>query len=179
MFVHLISNENDLFFTCSKSSNTIKISFVKVSFAKMKLFRFKYNRFSYLEPDQRLVHSFTYAASEGDIITVDRFLREGMPVDADDHRSATALRRAIMFNRTDVIKRLVDEGADVNRQTRYGEETPLHLAARHNKTEAVRLLLDNGEDINLKNYSNKTPLDEARKGSEVESLLLQLQQSAP
>ena len=102
-----------------------------------------------------------------------------MPVDADDYCSATALRRAIMFNRTDVIKRLVDEGADVNRQTRYTKDTPLHFAARDNKTEAVRLLLDNGADINLKNDNNKTPLDEARKGSEVESLLLQLQQSAP
>ena len=40
VFVHLISNESDLLFTCNKSSNTIKISFVKVSFAKMKLFRF-------------------------------------------------------------------------------------------------------------------------------------------
>ena len=40
MFVLLISNENDLFFTCNKSSNTIKKSLVKVSFAKMKMFRF-------------------------------------------------------------------------------------------------------------------------------------------
>ena len=91
----------------------------------------------------------------------------------------TALHHATLFNRTGVIKRLVDEGADVNRQTRYIKNTPLHLAAGFNKTEAVRLLLDNGADINLKNYSNKTPLDVARKGSEVESLLLQLQQSAP
>ena len=39
--------------------------------------------------------------------------------------------------------------------------------------------MGNGADINLKNYENKTPLDEAKEGSEVESLLLQLQQSAP
>ena len=66
----------------------------------------------------------------------------------------------------------------LNRQ-HVTEGTPLHLAARHNNTEAVRLLLVNGTDINLKNYSNKTPLDIADKGSEVESLLLLLQQSAP
>ena len=59
------------------------------------------------------------------------------------------------------------------------KETPLHLATQNNKTEAVRLLLDNGADINLKNSDNKTPLDVARIGSEAESLLLQLQLSAP
>ena len=106
-------------------------------------------------------------------------LRERMPVDVSIRGGWTALHYATWFNRIDVIKRLVDEGADVNRQTRYGNETPLHFAARKNNTEAVRLLLDNGADINLKNSENKTPLDVARKGSEAEHLLLQLQQSAP
>ena len=106
-------------------------------------------------------------------------LREGMPVDVNNVNSYTALHSATLLNRTDVIKRLVDEGADVNRQTRYGKNTPLHMAADCNQTEAVRLLLDNGADINLENNGNKTPLHVARKGSEIESLLLQLQQSAP
>ena len=70
------------------------------------------------------------------------------------------------------------EGADVNKQTQF-KNTPLHWAARNNNTEVARLLLDNGADINLKNKDNKTPLDEAPEGSEVEHLLLQLQQSAP
>ena len=103
-------------------------------------------------------------------------LREGIPVDVID---GTALEMATRFNRTDVIKRLVDEGADVNRRDRYDEDTPLHWAARNNYTEVVRLLLDNGADINLKNFDNKTPFHVALKGSEIESLLLQLQQSAP
>ena len=115
----------------------------------------------------------------GDVITVDRLLREGMPVHVSDAVDWTALHHATWLNRTDVIKRLVDEGADVNRQTQYGHETPLELAARDNYTEAVQLLLDNGADINLKNNDNKTPLHVALKGSEIESLLLQLQQGAP
>ena len=88
-------------------------------------------------------------------------LRERMPVDVSIRGGWTALHYATWFNRIDVIRRLVDEGADVNRQTRYGNETPLHFAARKNNTEAVRLLLDNGADINLENGSYKTPLDEA------------------
>ena len=106
-------------------------------------------------------------------------LREGMPVDVSFGIGWTALHRATAFNQTDVIERLLHEGADVNRQIRFFKNTPLHWAVQNNNTEAVRLLLDNGADINLKNDDNKTPLDEAHKGSDVESLLLQLQQSAP
>ena len=101
-----------------------------------------------------------------------------MPVGVSDGDGWTALHSATAFNQTDVIKRLLHEEADVNRQTRWYKDTPLHFAARFNKTKAVRLLLDIGADINLKNGNNKTPLDVARKGSKVESLLLQLQQSA-
>ena len=115
----------------------------------------------------------------GDVKTVDRLLRKGMSVNMNDEGGWTALHRATAFNQTDVIKRLLHEGADVNRQIRFFKNTPLHMAAEYNKTEAVRLLLDNGADINLKNDNNKTALDVARKGSEVESLLLLLQQSAP
>ena len=106
-------------------------------------------------------------------------LTEGMPVDVSDVDGWTALHHATWHNQTDVIKRLLHEGADVNRHNGYFQETPLHFAARDSNTGAVRLLLDNGPDINVKNIDNLTPLDEAQKGSEVESLLLQLQQSAP
>ena len=99
-------------------------------------------------------------------------LREGMSVDVSIGNGWTALGCATWHDQTDVIKLLVGEGADVNRQD-VVKGTPLHMAARNNKTEAVRLLLDNGADINLKNIHKKTPLDEACKGSEVERLLLQ------
>ena len=103
-------------------------------------------------------------------------LREGIPVNAS-YGDWTALHYATASNQTDVIKRLVHEGADVNRQDRL-KDTPLHVAVQYNYTEAARLLMDNGVDINLRNNRNKTPTDYASIGSEIESLLLQLQQSA-
>ena len=63
-------------------------------------------------------------------------------MDVSDEGGWTALHHASWSNQTDVIERLVDEGADVNRQD-DDKDTPLHYAARDNKTEAVRLLLDN------------------------------------
>ena len=111
------------------------------------------------------------------MITVEWMLTDGMLVDLSDGYWA-AIHPAAIKNRTAVVKRLLHEQADVNRQTTFGKDTPLHIAARYNHSEVARLLLNNGADIKLKNNNKKTPLDEARNGSKIESLLLQLQQSA-
>ena len=79
-----------------------------------------------------------------------------------------------MFNEIDVIKHLLHEGANMNIQTRYYKDTPLHYAAQNNKTEAARILIENGADVNLINYDNKTPLDVASKRIKVECLLVQV-----
>ena len=100
-----------------------------------------------------------------------------MPVDASNQYDRTALYWATRSNQTDVIKRLLHEGADVNRQTRCNKATPLHYAVLYNYTEVVRMFIEGGADVSLKNCANETPLDEAVKGSEVERLLLQVQQS--
>ena len=101
-----------------------------------------------------------------------------MPVDVSDGDGNTALHCASTSNRTDVIKRLLHEGANMNIQDRYTKYSPLQWAALDNKTEAriltARILIENGADVNLMNDDNKTPLDLARKGSEVERLLLQV-----
>ena len=97
-----------------------------------------------------------------------------MPVDVSGVFGWTALHNATLRNRIDVIKLLLHEGADVNRQDDY-KDTPLHIAAQYNKTEVARLLIQNGADVNIRNDVNNTPLDDARKGSEVERLLLQHQ----
>ena len=100
-------------------------------------------------------------------------------MDVSDWFGNTALHWASMLNQTDVIKHLLHEGANMNIQDRYYKHTPLHLAAQYNKTETARILIENGADVDLMNYGNKTPLDYADKGSEVERLLMQVQQSAP
>ena len=101
-----------------------------------------------------------------------------MPVDVSDGIGWTALHTASMSNRTDVIKHLLHEGANMNIQNRW-EDTPLHRAVRRKSTDAARILIENGANVNLLNDYDKTPLDLADIGSEVERLLLQVQQSAP
>ena len=97
-----------------------------------------------------------------------------MPVDVSNVFGCTALHLATMYNRIGVVKLLLRKEADANKQD-INKDTPLHMAARKNYTEVARLLIQNGADVNIQNHRNKTPLDDARKGSEVERLLLQLQ----
>ena len=59
-----------------------------------------------------------------------------MPVNVTDGNGWTAVHYALIENRTDVIEHLLNKEADMNRQTRSNENTPLHWAARYNYTEA-------------------------------------------
>lgn len=83
-----------------------------------------------------------------------------MPVDISDGYCQTALHRAAMYNRTNVANRLLEAGANVNKQNQFND-TPLHFAAQGNSTEVGRLLLHKGADITLTNKNNETPLDQA------------------
>ena len=122
---------------------------------------------SYLETDGQLVDSFLYGAMNCDIRTVDRILRDGMPVDVRYEDNRKVRNYATRSNRTDVIKHLLHEGADFNRQTLY-KGTPLHLNSKYNYNEVTRLLIDNGADIKLKNKYNKSQLYRGHSGSEYE-----------
>ena len=99
-------------------------------------------------------------------------LKDDIPVNVSDVANQTAHHIVTYNSQTDVVKYLVHEEADVNRQTGQNKDTSVRIVAHSNNTGVARLLLNNGADINLKNDENKTPLDEAHKGSEIESLLL-------
>jgi hypothetical protein len=59
------------------------------------------------------------------------------------------------FQRLDVVKLLIDKGADVNAKEPNGN-TPLHLADLN--AELVELLIAKGADVNIKNKLGETPL---------------------
>jgi len=56
------------------------------------------------------------------------------------------------------MKRLIEDGADVNCCTNYGTGTPLMSAAFSRNIEAVTLLLDAGAAVNLQNGQGETAL---------------------
>ena len=90
-------------------------------------------------------------------------LQEGVPVDCVNcWGNQTALFPAARYNRTDVIRLLLQKGADVNKRDRFGD-TPVHYAAMDNSTEAIAMLIEHGASINITNNRGDKPIDTARR----------------
>lgn len=73
------------------------------------------------------------------------------------------------------VKRLLDEGADVNTKTRYNS-TPLFFACDRGHTEIARLLIERGADVNVKdNFYSANALGWAmsKKHDDIVALLIE------
>ena len=96
----------------------------------------------------------------------------GMPVDSVDWAGFTALQCAAMLNQTDVIHKLLQRGADVNKRDLDNGQTALHYSATHNNTDATWLLLQNGASTTIKDNEGRTPIDYALEVNSQEAVLL-------
>ncbi len=67
----------------------------------------------------------------------------------------TLLHRAIESGEIDLVKLLVEEGANLSEKDGLGN-APLHIAVIESRKEIASLLL--GADVNSKNNDGKTPL---------------------
>ena len=85
-----------------------------------------------------------------------------MPIDCIGEYDQTALLIAALNNRTDVIRLLLQNGADVNKRDRSGV-TPVHHAAVGNNTEALAMLIKHEASINITNNYGEKPIDTARR----------------
>lgn len=113
------------------------------------------------------------AAKDGDAVTLNTLLQQGLDVRAPQSDGSTALHWATLGGHVDAIRSLVQAGADVNAADRYGT-TPLSLAALNGDTAATEVLLNAGADPNAVDAAHESALMTAsRTGNDaVVSLLL-------
>lgn len=68
------------------------------------------------------------------------------------------LALAILNSDFDMIKLLVDKGADVNAARKDNDSTPMHRAAQMGSMEIVTFLTQHGANLNKQNKRGRTPL---------------------
>lgn len=101
------------------------------------------------------------AAQAGDLEAVERELDGGAAVDAlDPEQGATPLLWAVAEGRAEVVKLLIERGADVNVAGADGGSA-LIASAFLGYEEVVRLLVQGGADVNATNGAGQTALDVA------------------
>jgi ankyrin repeat protein len=125
-----------------------------------------------LSMDNRLTRSFDaegwsplhLAAHYGHAALVELLLHNNAPVDlrSTNQMANTALHAALAGKRSDVVKVLLDAGADVN-ATQHGGWTPLHSAVANGDRAIVDLLLARGAKASLANDAGVTPAALARE----------------
>ena len=74
---------------------------------------------------------------------------------SSDGHGATALHHAAAYGTVDIVKLLLDQGADINARNSR-DATPLHWAIGN--TPNVKLLLEKGAEINAQTEDGRTPL---------------------
>ena len=125
------------------------------------------------------------AAWEGDAERVNELVALGAELECFNENGATPLHLAIENQNLDVVRLLLDAGADVNRRTAEGYWTPLAHACdvvcdaasqlgKKPDNALLRLLIDNGADVNARISDGLTPLELVRKylNREAEGLLV-------
>ena len=76
--------------------------------------------------------------------------------DGDGH---TPLALASRDGKVDVVRVLLEAGADVNKSTTGGDgHTPLTFASVYGEVEVARVLLEAGADMNKRNSEGRSPL---------------------
>ena len=102
--------------------------------------------------DDVKIHEY---ASQGDCDGVRKELRKGVPVESRDKRGYTLLACVASSPQADedMIRLLIQAGADVNGTVEDGEHSPLELAACSGSFSKVQYLLDAG--ANIKHVSPK------------------------
>lgn len=72
------------------------------------------------------------------------------------------LHMAVALGHAEMVKILLDAGADPNAKGGTAEHSPLHAAVQNGNVEIVALLLNAGADPNARDKQGRTALDMAR-----------------
>lgn len=110
---------------------------------------------------------------------VDSLLQAGVAPDSQDEEGTPALILAVNEGQNEIVKMLVEAGADINaRRKAYFKSTALMEAGVRNDPELVQWLLDHGADLKMQDTLGDTPLNWATYYGHQELVALYLDRGA-
>lgn len=118
--------------------------------------------------------TFVDACERGDIDFVSEALKNNKYLaNTKNKYGKTALMRAASEGQKNIVKLLIDNGADVNAFDE-NKATPLMWAIGDNRDfpDVVKLLLESGADVNFPEYGGYTALDLAQIGGLEKSIAI-------
>jgi len=115
-----------------------------------------------LNPNEKAL--FT-AIKENNYGKVTSLLREKKNIDINkkNKKGVTPIHPASSGGNTNIVKILIEKGADVDSPADKDGHTPLHDAAFEGHLEIVKLLLEKGANLNPKDNNKETPLHYASR----------------
>jgi len=107
------------------------------------------------------VEPIVEAAKNGDFQTVKSILtKDPSKLNATDQNNYTSLHWACMRAHWDVVKYLIEKGADLNFVGGDGG-TQINWAVHHDNVDIIRLMVEKGAKLNIRNQWGMTELHTA------------------
>ncbi len=105
---------------------------------------------------------FNSAAEEGNIRGVKALLESGADPNCNDS-NGTPLHAAVAGNQPEIVRTLLNAGANIDSRELFQNGTALHMAAFRDNYSMVQLLVSSGADTTLQDSSGRTPIDLAKQ----------------
>ncbi len=101
------------------------------------------------------------AVQDEDLTNLRFFLSDGADIDLRNEHGHTLLHVAILENRLQAARLLLDAGADADMHGGSAGYTPLHFTAYKKNSDMTRLVLEYTEQLERTDHQNMTPLQMA------------------
>ena len=85
-------------------------------------------------------------------------MQSNVDINSRDPQGLTLLMRAVEMGQTDVVRELLDRGAEVDATIAFYGITALKLAERDNNTEIIQILLSAGARPNIPDNRDGRPV---------------------